>query len=144
MAVTGPIPKHSDQLVRRNKQEVPITKIEAIGVVPIPDLDMPDAHQLVKDLYQAMRQSAQSKYFEPSDWQMARLTMHAVNDMLKGRGEDRRISPMMLASVNSMLSSLLVTEGDRRRVRLEVERNQNEATVTDIASLFRQRMEQGR
>jgi hypothetical protein len=50
---------------------------------------------------------------------------------------------MMLASVNSMLATLLVTEGDRRRVRLEVERSQEGAKVLDIAEMFRKKLEQG-
>lgn len=142
LGIPGPIPDRKDQIVRRNKQE-PVDTIQAIGVVPVPDLDMPNAHLLCKDLYEAMRNSAQAKYFEPSDWQVARLTMYAIDDMLKGKGEDRRISPMMLASINSMLSTLLVTEGDRRRVRIEVERGQAAGDVIDIAGLFRQKMQQG-
>jgi hypothetical protein len=69
--------------------------------------------------------------------------MHVIHDMLQGKGDDHRISPMMLASVNSMLATLLVTEGDRRRVRLEVERSQEGAKVLDIAEMFRKKLEQG-
>jgi hypothetical protein len=137
VGIKGPIPDRSDQVVRRNIRE-PIDKIQAIGVVPIPDLGIPNAHPLAVDLYEAMRESAQSKYYEPTDWQMARLTMHVLSDMLHSKP-----SAMMLASVNTMLTALLLTEGDRRRVRLEVERNQEGAKVLDIAEMFRKKLEQG-
>jgi hypothetical protein len=49
---------------------------------------------------------------------------------------------MMLASVDSMLRTLLLTEGERRRVRLEVDRNNSGelAVVTDIADVYRERL----
>ncbi|ASR77110.1 minor tail protein [Mycobacterium phage MyraDee] len=137
----GPVPERSDQTVRRNKPEIPIEKVEAIGVVPIPDLDLDDpafpTHQLCKDLYESLRQSAQSKFYEPSDWQHARLTLHFVNRLLWSN----KPSAQMLASVNQMLTSLLMTEGDRRRVRMEVERNpEGGGKVVSLEDMFRQKL----
>lgn len=141
MGVKGPIPERSDQRVRRNLPETPIEKVQAIGVVPIPDLNLEEreVHPLVTDLYQSIRESAQSKYYEPSDWQVARLTMYVLNDMLIREG----IGAMKLTAVNQMLTNLLLTEGDRRRVRIEVERSQEGAKVLDIAEMFRKKLEQG-
>jgi hypothetical protein len=139
----GPIGKRDDERIRRNTPDVPTTTISVIGAVAPPELDIELPHPLVVDMYESLRDSAQARYFEPSDWQYARLTMYAVNDMLKGKGDEKRISPMMLASVNSMLSSLLVTEGDRRRVRIEVERNTSggeQGKVLQVADLFRQEL----
>lgn len=136
----GPIPKRSDQRVRRNEPDTPIDKITAIGPVPIPELDIPNAHPLVVDLYQSLKDSAQKQFYEPSDWQYARLTLHFVNKLVRST----KPSAQMLASVNQMLTALLMTEGDRRRVRLEVERNQNApaggAEVVSMADLFKQRL----
>jgi hypothetical protein len=44
-----------------------------------------------------------------------------------------------------MLTDLLVSEGARRRVRLEVERSSESegAAVLEVADLFRQRLSQG-
>lgn len=138
MGQFGVIPKRSDERIRRNKVEG-LEKISAIGPVKIPRLNIPDAHPLVKDLYASLKNSAQSRFYEESDWQYARLAMYALNDMLK----QQRISAIMLASINSMLTSLLVTEGDRRRVRLEVERDTSSgAKVLDIAEMFQQRLSQ--
>lgn len=139
MGTRGPIPHRSDQRVRRNQDEGPIEKISTIGPVRVPELGIAYPHQLVSDMYESLKDSAQSRYYEPSDWQYARLCMYLLNDMLS----KERISSVMVASVNQMLTALLMTEGDRRRVRLEVERNQNAggAKVLDIADLFKQQLE---
>lgn len=136
----GPVPNRSDQRVRRNKPEVPITKVTAIGNVPIPELDLGETtHPLVTSMYESLRHSAQAKFYEPSDWEYARLTFHFVNELLWRREP----SAMMLASVNQMLTSLLMTEGDRRRVRLEVERTQTDTgtgKVMSVADRFKQQL----
>lgn len=137
----GPVRKRSDQRVRRNKDEVATEKLGVIGVVPVPPLGFSDPHPLVSDLYKSLRDSGQSRYYEPSDWQYARLALHFADQLLKSS----RPSAQLLVTVNQMLSSLLVSEGDRRRVRLEIERNQSgaDAKVLEVADLFRQRLMQG-
>ena len=68
MGQTGPIPNRSDQRVRRTKDEFgPITKIEAQGTVEVPALDLDDPHPLIVDLYRSLANSAQAKYYLPSD-----------------------------------------------------------------------------
>lgn len=138
MGVNGPIPKRDDERVRRNTPDVPVTKVTAIGTVEVPDLGITNPHPLVRDLYESLKDSAQSRFYEPSDWQYARLTLHFVNKLVRAK----QPSAMMLATANSMLTSLLMTEGDRRRVRLEVERNQNPegAQVLEVADLFKQQL----
>lgn len=133
----GPVPKRSDERIRRNK-DVPIDSITAIGPVDVPELDLPDPHPLVVDLYGSLRESAQSRYYEPSDWQYARFTLHFVDFLLKSN----RPSAQLLTAVNSMCTDLLVSEGSRRRVRLEVERSDSGGDVLDVADLFRQRLAQ--
>ncbi|GAA5081484.1 hypothetical protein GCM10023319_23100 [Nocardia iowensis] len=139
MGARGPVPKRSDQRVRRNRPDGPVDTVAAVGVVSIPDLDLAGPHGLVMDLYESLRHSAQAEYYEASDWEMARLTMHFLDGLLKSP----RVNGQVLSVVQSMLNDLLVTEGARRRVRLEVERNGNEAEVVDIAEMFRQRMRAG-
>lgn len=131
------VPKRSNERVRRNLAD-PITKIPFVGDgVKAPPLDMLGAHPLVKELYQAMQDSAQASFYEPSDWVTAKVTFHFLDKLLKSATP----SAMMLASVNSMLTSLLLTEGDRRRVRIEVERDTASGTVVDMAKLFRDQLE---
>lgn len=139
MGEFGPIPDRSTQRVRRNKPEVPIETVTAIGVVPIPELEMDNPHPLVTSLFNSMKHSAQAKFYEPSDWEYARMTLHFVDKLLWAE----KPSAMMLASVNTMLVPLLLTEGERRRVRLEVERNQAEGVVIDVATMFREKFAKG-
>lgn len=141
MAVTGPIPKREDQRVRRNTSESgQVDKVVEIGKVTVPDLGIVDPHPLVKSLYEGMKKSAQRKYYEPSDWEYARVVMHFLNQQLYAG----RPSAQMLAALNSMMQALLLTEGDRRRVRIEVERQltTGDNNVVQVADLFRQRLEQ--
>lgn len=140
MGVTGPVPKRSDQRIRRNKPDVPVDKVSAIGAVRVPELDMPDAHPLVHEFYLSMRESAQAKYFEASDWAYAKLTLHFTDLLLKSG----RPSGQLLSTVQTMLSELLVSEGARRRVRLEVERSgSGVAEVLEIADIYRKRLAEG-
>lgn len=141
MGTRGPIPSRDDQRVRRNKPEVPTDTVTAIGAVPVPDLNLGDKlHPLVTDIYESLRNSAQAKYYEPSDWQYARLVMWELNTHLM----NSRPSAVYLASINTMLSNLLMTEGDRRRVRIEIERQPTgpTATVTSIADVYKERLNQ--
>ncbi|MGW1740020.1 phage terminase small subunit [Nocardia sp. NPDC001965] len=138
MGTRGPVPKRSDERIRRNKDEVPIEKIEAIGPVEVPDLGFKNPHPLVKDLYDSLSQSAQSQFYEPSDWQYARTALFFLDKLLRSA----RPNGQMLATVNSMFTDLLLSEGARRRVRLEVERNQAAGDVIDVAEMFARRLAQ--
>jgi len=138
MAARGPVPKRSDQRIRRNLPKNPTDKITAIGTVPIPALNLGDdnLHPLVVDLYRSLTESAQARFYEPSDWQYARFCLHFANKLLLSP----RPSAQLLVTVNQMLNALLVSEGDRRRVQLEVERHKATGVVVDVAELFRQRL----
>lgn len=135
MGTRGPAPQRSDETIRRNIGE-PIDTITIIGPIEIPDLDLGITHPLVTDLYQSMKDSAQAKYYEPSDWQYARLTFHVLNEMLLAGA----VGAMKLTAVNQMLTSLLLTEGDRRRVRIEVERNPVGGEVLSLEEAFQRKL----
>lgn len=137
----APLPKRSSERIRRNKLEVPIDKVSVIGSVEVPELGIDDAHPITVGLYQSLRESAQSRYFEPSDWAYARFCLTFADKLLKAA----RPSGPVLATVHSMMGDLLVSEGSRRRFRVEVERSsaETEAEVLDIASLFKLRLAQG-
>lgn len=132
----GPVPKRDDQRIRRNKPDIETDTVTAIGVVGIPDLGMTDPHPMVVDFYEALRNSAQTKYYEPSDWQFARWTMNWMDHQLK----TSKPSAMILQQINGCLTEMLVSEGARRRVRLEIDREQTTAVVFDVAEEFRKRM----
>lgn len=117
MGSRGPIPKRDSERRRRNKAEIPTTKVQAFGEVKIPPAD-PGWHQLARRFYQALKDSAQIEFWEPSDWQAARLAMELLSRELRSA----KASPSMMQVIFSALSGLGVTEGDRRRMRIEIDR----------------------
>lgn len=140
MGGIGPVPKRSEERIRRNKPDVPIERVRVSGFVGIPDLGIEDPHEVTVGMYSALIGSAQAKYFEPSDWAYARFTLHFADKLLK----QARPSGQVLATVHSMMSDLLVSEGSRRRFRIEIERvdESAESAELDIATLFKQRLSQ--
>jgi hypothetical protein len=139
----GPIPQRSDQTVRNNAPIIPIDTIEMEGNVEVPQLDFPDPriHPIALDWYKSLAKSGQSKYYEPSDWQYARVVAYFLDDILNSP----RPSPSMLATLQMMFTSLLCTEGDRRRVRIEIQRKINgekteEAKIIQMSDIYRERL----
>lgn len=120
MGARGPVGKRSDQrLGHRAKAEAEeVTKVEvAAPVVPVMEPDA-DWHPIAQDWFRSLGESGQSVFYEPSDWMTARYVAEAMSRNLS----DGKFSAMLFASVMSAMSSLLTTEGDRRRLRVELER----------------------
>jgi len=136
MAGVGPVPKRSDERIRRNKDDVEVTKIDAAGEVDQPPLGFDDPHPVISDLWDSLGESAQNQYYEPSDWQYARFVLHFADGLIKSS----RPSAQMFQGIHSALADLLVSEGSRRRVRMEIERANAQADVIDISEEFKKRM----
>jgi hypothetical protein len=151
MGQRGPIPKRNEERVRRNIPEDPTVTVQMHGLVTIPELGdishMGETHPLVEEMYESIRQSASVKYFEPTDWSYARLTMHTLNaELVSAKHLGKPIGAMKLTAINQMLSALLLTEGDRRRARLEIERAPSDSgsgKVLDVTDMLRQRLASG-
>ncbi|ADD43869.1 hypothetical protein [Stackebrandtia nassauensis] len=117
MGTRGPVPKRSDQRRRRNLDAQVDTAPALAEPVAAPSLDFP-AHPLAEDWYRSLSESGQAQYFEPSDWQAARLVAFDLTRHLNSG----RASSQMLAALWSAMADLLSTEAARRRVRVEIER----------------------
>lgn len=151
MGVRGPIGKRDEERVRRNVPENPTETIQMIGVVKIPDLGdvshLGETHPLIEEMYESIRQSAAVKYYEPTDWQFARLTLYTLNqELIAAQHNGKPVGAMKLTAINQMLSALLLTEGDRRRARLEIERapvDNAGGKVLDVTDMLRQRLAAG-
>lgn len=129
------------------------------------EVEIPEADEnwedLTKSYWESFAGSGQSMYYEPSDWMTAYMLMETLDRHLKPQdvkvGEWRpgaqeggevtytfepKVIPIpgnVLSSILKGLTSLMATEGDRRRLRLELERksaieNAAGGTVTDIAT----------
>jgi hypothetical protein len=137
MGAHGPIPKRSEERRRRNKDDGPeLIQAPAGGPEGLPDLPEPDPlwHPIAVDWYLSLRESGQAAFYEPSDWAVAR---YAADLMSKVLMSERGPNGQLVAALNSVMASLLTTEGDRRRARMELERKpagrQAPASVTAIA-----------
>lgn len=137
MGAHGPIPKRSEERRRRNKDDGPgLSKAPSTPPTDLPDLPEPDGlwHPIATDWYLSLRESGQAAFYQPSDWAMAR---YAAELMSRGLQSDRPPNGQYVAALNSVMASLLTTEGDRRRARIELERKpptvQGPASVTAIA-----------
>lgn len=133
--VVGPVPKRSEDRIRHDSNV--IDKVHAFGVVRKPDLGLgSEPHPIITDFWDSVGESAQSRYYEASDWQYLRTCLHFLNQLLKSN----KPSAQMLTVVNQMLTDLLVSEGSRRRVRMEIERNvtSQDAEVKNLSDYFKQ------
>ncbi|MGW0984291.1 phage terminase small subunit [Streptomyces xiamenensis] len=137
MGTRGPVPKRSEERRRRNKGEGPEPVAAPSGpppdapVLPEPDNDW---HPVASDWYLSLRESGQAAFYQPSDWAVARYVAELMSRALSAE----RPNGQLIAAINSTMSSLLTTEGDRRRARIELERQrpvaeQQPAGVTAIA-----------
>jgi len=147
----GPIPKRDEERVRRNIPTDPTETITMIGKVKIPEMGdlshLGETHPLIEEMYESIKQSAAVKYYEPTDWQFARIALYTLNqELIAAQHNGRPVGAMKLTAINQMLSALLLTEGDRRRARLEIERAPGDAAggkVLDVTDMLRQRLAAG-
>lgn len=138
MGARGPVAKRSEERMgHRSKEEKDsITKAPSGAPADLPDL--PDADPLwdpiAADWYLSLRKSGQAAFYQPSDWAVARYAAELMSRVLDC--SERGPNGQLVAALNSVMSSLLTTEGDRRRARMELERKkparQGEAKVTAL------------
>ncbi len=111
----GPVPSRSDQRRRRNKVEIDRAPTVAPGGVRGPDA--PEGLcGLALDWYESLRTSGQSVFYADSDWTSALIIARAIEKF------EERPTAHMLTAILSGFGSLAATEGDRRRLRIELER----------------------
>ncbi|MEU1663562.1 hypothetical protein ABZ547_08100 [Streptomyces sparsogenes] len=106
---------------RSKEEKDSITKAPSGPPPDLPDLPEPDEfwHPIASDWYLSLRESGQAAFYQPSDWAVAR---YAADLMSKVLMSERGPNGQLVAALNSVMSSLLTTEGDRRRARMELER----------------------
>jgi hypothetical protein len=127
----GPVPKRDEARRRRNKPEKSTDTVEAQGRVKAPPANA-HWHALAKRFYAGLKTSAQAKFYEPSDWQVAHVTMELLSNELRAT----KPSASMVAVIFQQLNGLGATEGDRRRMRIEIEREPPaEEDIPDAADI---------
>lgn len=129
--VGGPVPKRSEERRRRNK--VDLDRVGITERVPVPPLDITPVPQLVQDFYDSLAESGQAVYYEPSDWQRARLLCYNLTNLMLSSLP----SSQMYTACQRDMDALLVSEDQRRRVKLEIVRpgaedEQEQAKVSQL------------
>lgn len=106
---------------RSKNEKDSITKAPSGPPSDLPELPEPDTlwHPIASDWYLSLRESGQAAFYQPSDWAVAR---YAADLMSKVLLSERGPNGQLVAALNSVMASLLTTEGDRRRARMELER----------------------
>ena len=134
----GPPPKPQSQRRRKNKTP-PITSGAMETHIKQPRIRA-DIHPLAKSWYKSLAKSGQAEFYTASDWQVALAAAEALDYFL----ETKRAT--LLSEFNRMCAALCVTEGDRRRVRIELEHGKlDEERVNNAAYLdeYRRRIRAG-
>jgi hypothetical protein len=119
MGVKGAVPKRTDQLHGHRKppatDKAPTPPGAASYRRPAADSTW---HPLAKRWWNALSKSGQSTWYQPSDWEHAYIWA----EMLSRQLFSAKPSSMMLAAWDAASVRLLVTEGDRRRMRIELDK----------------------
>lgn len=143
MGARGPIGKRSEERMghRSKEEKESVTKAPSAPPSDLPDLPDPDPswHDIAAGWYLSLRESGQAVFYQPSDWATARYAAELMSRLL---WSDRAPNGQLVAALNSVMGTLLTTEGDRRRARIELERRkpageQAPAGVTAIADYRR-------
>lgn len=122
MGTRGPIPNRSDDLSpsgARNRrspgQEVTKGVARPVEVPHLPEISE-DWHQLAKTMFASVANSGQADYYQSGDYAVLWLLCDEINyHLTSGKRSAERLQAIL-----SGLGSLMVTEGDRRRLRLEL------------------------
>lgn len=158
MGTRGPAPKRPSQRRRKNAPPQETTKAAADpGTIAAPYPANSRWHPVAKRWFDSLERSGQAAFYEASDWATAYLIGEAISRELKPQpvvdkeGFVTMVTfPPKGASLAAWLkgmTSLLATEGDRRRAALELQRpngtdpEEGDADVSELSE-FRRRLRQ--
>lgn len=157
MGTRGPPPKRADKRlghVAKAKKEA-VERVPGAAAVKVPAAKA-DWHPLAKRWWWSLVKSGQSVYYEPADWETAWVLAESMSREFKPQvvgtfeGEPvwAEVPPRgtALSAWRQMMAALLVTEGDRRRAGLELQRPAPaEEAETDVSELaeYRRRLQSG-
>jgi hypothetical protein len=146
----GPVPNRESDLARprerKGKEQVAVTK-GLSRPVRIPQADK-DWHPIAKMLWDSLKKSGQSDFYEQSDWAFAYslcedLSLYKKPSVNRDGEEYFKRSGQMLQTIYSAMERLLVTEGDRRRVRIELHDPEPETDLASVTAINDARKELG-
>lgn len=146
--MSGPVPNRSEDLARPRKRKgkdvVPVTKGQ-LRPVRIPAANK-DWNPIAKRWYNSLKTSGQSDFYQNSDWAFAYSVADDLSyykePLINKDGEEYyKRSGQMLQSIYAAMTTLLVTEGDRRRVRIELSAPEEEGESAAVLAIADYRAE---
>lgn len=134
MGARGPVPNRDQDLARprsrKGGDQQSVTQGE-MRPVKIPNADS-NWHPIARKLWDSLKTSGQADFYQNSDWAFA----YSLCEDLSYYKKSGKRSGQMLQTIYSAFERLLVAEGDRRRVRIELTEpvpEQDSAAVVAIA-----------
>lgn len=171
MGQRGPIPNRDNDLARARSRkggeaQQPATRGRLLPVT-IPDPD-PDWSPVTMMAYRSLLSSGMSDFYQDSDWTYAWIVLSELDayrspvplrrkDPETGKYEDvidaetgevvayRKLSGQTFQAIMSALVSLGMTEGDRRRMRIELQEEKDSEASAELIAIdgYRQALEEG-
>ncbi|MBW3663562.1 MAG: hypothetical protein KY469_10720 [Actinobacteria bacterium] len=107
----------------------------------LPSGESEEWHPLARDWYRSLAESAQSQFYEPSDWETARVLTELLSRALRAG----KVTAALIERWQSGATELLTTEGARRRARIELDRSVggDEEEAADVSELDEYRRRRG-
>lgn len=171
MGARGPIGKKNEaKMGHRTKAELAGTEVVDLDNIDDAILQLAEEgmipadekwHPVAKQWYESLAKSGQRIYYQPSDWAIAYVLAESLSLDLKPQfvGINEQTGEVMMeriplkgASLAAYLkgfTALMATEGDRRRLQLELERDSlkgkgqedptEDGIVLDRAAMFRKK-----
>lgn len=131
----GPLPKNPEDRVRRNKtgEDGLGDEIIAMEGEVKPPAGIRFGEPVVQMMWDALKKSVNREFYEPTDWAYAVLTLTQWDNVLV-KGEVP--GAMLLTALDGMLGRMMVTEADRRRLKVFARREKKESEVKSRGSDF--------
>ena len=134
----GPLPNRTDDLSRerdanRNGRD-PIKR--GISVPSSQPPANPEWDEVATMLYNSVGESGIREFYEASDWALLYLLCDDLSYIRHQKEETGKYTALIYQTVISALNGLGLTEGDRRRIRIELDsqpEEEGEATLTIIS-----------
>lgn len=117
----GPIPLRSDEKGPRHQASesgLELKKGVARGVKKLPNAD-PAWAPRAKEWFNSLKSSGMVDFYEESDWATAKILCDALTGWYAKLPKDR--SAMLLDIILKQMGNLGATEGERRRMRIELD-----------------------
>ena len=133
----GPIPMRSEELSRerdahRSQTGIKLTRGKSVpSKQPKPD---PKWDPMVLELYKSAASTGMSPYYEASDWALLRMLCDDISTIrISVREAGAKYPAMMYQTLLSQLTSFGFTEGDRRRMRIELVSEEDGADEAEVS-----------